>query len=41
MQYYKPLLYSTVAVLYASFAFRVVRLGLLPRMITQEREPKT
>jgi hypothetical protein len=40
MKYYKPLLYSAVSIIYVSFAFRVVRLALIPRMISQKREPK-
>jgi hypothetical protein len=41
MKYYKPLFYSAITIIYASLTFRVLRLGLLPRMISQKRDPKT
>jgi hypothetical protein len=40
MKYYKPLFYSAVTVIYASFAFRVCRLGLLSRALRPNPETK-
>ena len=41
MKYYKPLFYSAATIIYASFAFRVLRIGLLSRMIKQKRDTRT
>jgi hypothetical protein len=41
MRYYKPLVYSAIAIIYASFAFRVGRLGLLSRALKPRTEAKT
>jgi hypothetical protein len=40
MRYYKPLVYSAIAIVYASFAFRVGRLGLLSRALKPRTEAK-
>jgi hypothetical protein len=41
MRYYKPLLYSAITIIYASFAFRVFRLGLISRALKPVRETKS
>jgi len=41
MRYYKPLLYSAITIIYASFAFRVLRLGLISRALKPSSETKT
>jgi hypothetical protein len=40
MKYYKPLVYSAMAVIYASFAFRVGRLGFLSQALQPRTETK-
>jgi hypothetical protein len=41
MKYDKPLLYSAIAIIYASFTFRILRLGLIPRTLKPASETKT
>jgi hypothetical protein len=40
MKYYKPLLYSAITIIYASVAYRVLRLGLVSRALTSGHERK-
>jgi hypothetical protein len=41
MKYYKPLLYSAIAIIYSSFTFRVHRLGMVSRNLKLASETKT
>jgi hypothetical protein len=38
MKYYKPLFYSAITIIYASFAFRLCRIGLISRALKPKGE---
>lgn len=40
MKYYKPMLYSAVAIVYASLGFRVFRLSYVSHQMGKERVPR-
>lgn len=39
MRYYKPMLYTAMAVIYASLGFRVFRLSYISNKVGQQRRP--
>ena len=38
MRYYKPMLYSVVAIIYASLGFRIFRLSFISHQLGKQRD---